>query len=177
MSPDNLIEIARQADAIFGDQDDGVDGFETQMRRALARSYPVGSDAIEVLVEDIDAAMFVCGHELIRSRDDAGNLHYRIGEVISTEHMREAMTRVTPPSIGHWRTRHGETWRPLGGTLSIVQTADSDLVEIEVSGEEYADGRIERYVTVDDFRLNAGHLDQWIETLLAARDEIKGLES
>jgi hypothetical protein len=177
MSPDNLIEIARQADAILGDQDDGFVGFETQMRRALARSYPVGADAIEFLVDDIDAAMCMCGHELIRSRDDGGNLHYRIGEVISTEHMREAMTRVTPPSIGHWRTRHGETWRPLGGTLSIVQTADSDLVEIEVSGEEYADGRIERYVTVDDFRLNAGNLDQWIETLVAARDEIKGLES
>ena len=76
MSPDNLIEIARQADAIVGDQDDGFEGFETQMRRALARSRQVGSDAIEVLVEDIDAAMFVCGHELIRSRDDAGNLHY-----------------------------------------------------------------------------------------------------
>jgi hypothetical protein len=58
-----------------------------------------------------------------------------------------------------------------------VQTADSDLVEIEVSGEEYAGGRIERYVTVDNFRLNAGHLDQWIATLVAARDEIKGLES
>ena len=78
MSPDNLIEIARQADAIFGDQDDGIDGFETRMRRALARSYP---DAIEVLLEDIEASMFVCGHELIRSRDDAGNLHYRLGLV------------------------------------------------------------------------------------------------
>ena len=78
MSADNLIEIARQADAIFGDQDDGIDGFETQMRRALARS----SDAIEVLVEDIGAAMFVCGHELIRSRDDAGNLHYRVGGLV-----------------------------------------------------------------------------------------------
>ena len=73
MSPDNLIEIARQADAIVGDQDDGFEGFETQMRRALARSYP---DAIEVLLQDIEAAMSVCGHELIRSRDDAGNLHY-----------------------------------------------------------------------------------------------------
>jgi hypothetical protein len=83
MSTDNLIELARQADAIFGDQDDGVDGFETQMRRALARSYPVGSDAIGVLVEDIEAAMFVCGHELIHSRDDAGNLHYRVGGLIS----------------------------------------------------------------------------------------------
>ena len=83
MSPDNLIEIARQADAILGDQDDGFEGFETQMRRALARSYPVGSDAIGVLVEDIEAAMFVCGHELIHSRDDAGNLHYRVGGLIS----------------------------------------------------------------------------------------------
>jgi hypothetical protein len=82
MSTDNLIEIARQADAIFGDQDDGVDGFETQMRRALARSGPVGSDAIEVLVEDIEAAMFVCGHELIRTRDDTGNLHYRVGRLV-----------------------------------------------------------------------------------------------
>ena len=82
MNADNLIEIARQADAIFGDQDDGVDGFETQMRRALARSYPVGSDAIGVLVEDIEAAMFVCGHELIRSRDDAGTPHYRIGVLV-----------------------------------------------------------------------------------------------
>jgi hypothetical protein len=39
-------------------------GFETQMRRALAGSYPVRrADLIEVLVEDIDAAMFayVCG--------------------------------------------------------------------------------------------------------------------
>jgi hypothetical protein len=78
MSTDNLIELARQADAIFGDQDDGVDGFETQMRRALAQPNPVGADAIEVLVEDIDAAMFVCGHELVRGRDDAGNLHYRV---------------------------------------------------------------------------------------------------
>ena len=76
MGTDNLIEIARQADAIVGDQDDGFEGFETQMRRALARSRQVGSDAIEVLVEDIDAAMFACGHELIRSRDDAGNPHY-----------------------------------------------------------------------------------------------------
>ena len=76
MSADNLIEIARQADAILGDQGDGFEGFETQMRRALARWYLVGADAIEVLVEDIDAAMFVCGHELIHSRDDAGNLHY-----------------------------------------------------------------------------------------------------
>ena len=83
MSTDNLIELARQADAIFGDQDDGVDGFETQMRRALARSYPVGPDAIEVIVQDIEAAIFVCGHELIRSRDDAGNLHYRVGGLIS----------------------------------------------------------------------------------------------
>jgi hypothetical protein len=82
MSADNLIEIARQADTIFGDQDDGVDGFETQMRRALARSYPVGSDAIEVIVQDIEAAMFVCGRELIRSRDDAGNLHYRVGGLV-----------------------------------------------------------------------------------------------
>jgi hypothetical protein len=80
MSTDNLIELARQADAIFGDQDDGVDGFETQMRRALAQPNPVGSDAIEALVEDIEAAMFMCGHELVRSRDDAGNLHYRVGE-------------------------------------------------------------------------------------------------
>jgi len=80
MNPDNLIEIARQADAIVGDQDDGFEGFEPQMRRALARSYPVGADAIEVLVDDIDAAMFTCGHELVCSRDDAGNLHYRIGE-------------------------------------------------------------------------------------------------
>ena len=40
MGADNLIEIARQADAIVGDQDDGFEGFETQMRRALARSYP-----------------------------------------------------------------------------------------------------------------------------------------
>jgi hypothetical protein len=66
MSPDKLIEIARRADAILlGDQDDGFEGFETQMRRALARSYPVGrADLIEVLVEDIDAAMFarVRGH-------------------------------------------------------------------------------------------------------------------
>ena len=83
MSPDNLIEVARHADAIVGDQDDGFEGFETHMRRALARSYPLDANAIEVLVDDIDAAMFVCGHELIRSRDDAGNLHYRIGEVIS----------------------------------------------------------------------------------------------
>jgi hypothetical protein len=82
MSADNLIELARQADAIFGDQDDGVDGFETQMRRALARSYPVGSDAIEALVEDIEAAMFVCGHELICSRDDAGDLHFRVGGLV-----------------------------------------------------------------------------------------------
>src|SRR6516165_4709779 len=74
MSTDNLIEIARQADAIFGDQDDGIDGFETQMRRALAQPDPVGSDAIGVLMQDIEAAMFMCGHELIRSRDDAGNL-------------------------------------------------------------------------------------------------------
>jgi hypothetical protein len=81
MSTGNLIEIARQADAILGDQGDGFEGFETQMRRALARSHPVGADAIEVLVEDIDAAMFVCGHELICSRDDAGNPHYRIGEL------------------------------------------------------------------------------------------------
>jgi hypothetical protein len=80
MSPDNLIEIARQADAILGDQGDGFEGFETQMRSALARSYPVGADAIEVLVDDIDAAMFVCGHELIRSRDDTGNLQYRLSE-------------------------------------------------------------------------------------------------
>jgi hypothetical protein len=82
MSAENLIELARQADAIFGDQDDGVDGFETQMRRALARSYPVGSDAIEVLVEDIEAAMFVCGHEVICSRDDAGDLHFRVGGLV-----------------------------------------------------------------------------------------------
>jgi hypothetical protein len=81
MRPDDLIEIARQADAILGDQGDGFEGFETQMRRALARWYLVGADAIEVLVEDIDAAMCVCGHELICSRDDAGNLHYRIGEL------------------------------------------------------------------------------------------------
>jgi len=80
MSTDNLIEIARQADAILGDQDDGFEGFETQMRRALARSYPVGADAIDVLVEDIDATMFACGHELTCSRDDAGNPHYRVGE-------------------------------------------------------------------------------------------------
>jgi hypothetical protein len=80
MSTDNLIEIARQADAILGDQGDGFEGFETQMRRALARSHPVGADAIEVLVEDIDAAMFVCGHELIRSCDDAGNPHYMVVE-------------------------------------------------------------------------------------------------
>jgi len=81
MSTDNLIEVARQADSIVGDQGDGFEGFETQMRRALARSYPVGADAIEVLVEDIGAAMFACGHELTGSRDDAGNLHYRIGEL------------------------------------------------------------------------------------------------
>jgi hypothetical protein len=81
MSTGNLIEIARQADAILGDQGDGFEGFETQMRRALARSHPEGADAIELLVEDIDAAMFVCGHELICSRNDAGNLHYRIGEL------------------------------------------------------------------------------------------------
>ena len=80
MSTDNLIEIARQADAILGDQHDGFEGFETQMRRALARPYPVGADAIEVLVEDIDAAMFVCGHELIRCWDDTGNLHYMVAE-------------------------------------------------------------------------------------------------
>jgi hypothetical protein len=80
VSADNLIEIARQADAILGDQDDGFEGFETQMRRALAQSYPVGEDPIEVVVEDIDAAMFACGHELIRNRDDTGNLHYRVGE-------------------------------------------------------------------------------------------------
>ena len=78
MSPDNLIEIARQADAILGDQGDGFEGFETQMRRALARSYQVDADAIGVLVEDIEAAMFACGHELTGSRDDAGNLHYRL---------------------------------------------------------------------------------------------------
>ena len=30
----------------------------------------------------IDAAMFVCGHELIRSRDDAGSLHYSVGRII-----------------------------------------------------------------------------------------------
>jgi hypothetical protein len=83
MSHYNLIEIARQADAILGDQGDGFEGFETQMRRALARSYQVDADAIEVLVEDIDAAMYVCGHELICSRDDAGNLHYTIGQVIT----------------------------------------------------------------------------------------------
>jgi hypothetical protein len=82
MSADNLIEIARQADAIFGDQDDGVEAFETQMRRALARSCPVGSNAIKVLLEDIEAAMFMCGHELIRSRDAAGNLHYRVGGLV-----------------------------------------------------------------------------------------------
>jgi hypothetical protein len=82
MSADNLIELARQADAIFGDQDDGVDGFETQMRRALARSDAVGSDAIEALVEDIEAAMFVCGRELICSRDDAGDLHFRVGGLV-----------------------------------------------------------------------------------------------
>jgi hypothetical protein len=82
MSAENLIELARQADAIFGDQDDGVDGFETQMRRALAGPYPVGSDAIEVLVEDIEAAMFVCGHEVICSRDDAGDLHFRVGGLV-----------------------------------------------------------------------------------------------
>jgi hypothetical protein len=40
----------------------------------------VGSDAIEVLVDDIDAAMFVCGYEVIRSRDDDGNLHYTVVE-------------------------------------------------------------------------------------------------
>jgi hypothetical protein len=55
------------------------------MRRALARSYPVGSDAIEVIVQDIEAAIFVCGHELIRSRDDAGNLHYRVGGLIGVD--------------------------------------------------------------------------------------------
>jgi hypothetical protein len=80
MSADNLIEIARQADAILGDQGDGFEGFETQMRRALAQSYAVGADAIGVLVEDIDAAMFVCGHELIHCWDDAGNLHYMVAE-------------------------------------------------------------------------------------------------
>lgn len=85
MSTDNLIEIAQQADAILGDQGDGFEGFETQMRRALAGSYQVRADAIEVLVDDIDAAMFACGHELIRSRDDAGNQHYRVGESSSCE--------------------------------------------------------------------------------------------
>ena len=94
MSTDNLIELARQADAIFGDQDDGVDGFETQMRRALARSYPVGPDAIEVLVEDIEAAMFVCGFELIRSRDDAGYLYFRLGlvDVPGTQSVRRSFS-------------------------------------------------------------------------------------
>jgi hypothetical protein len=88
MSTDNLIELARKADAILGDHD-GFEGFETQMRRALfrsyralARSYPVDAEAIGVLVDDIDAAMFVRGHQLIRGRDDAGNvLHYRVEEL------------------------------------------------------------------------------------------------
>ena len=71
MSTDDLIELARQADAIFGAQDDGIDGFETQMRRVVTHGHRVGSDAIEVVVADIEAAMFVCGFELIRSRDDA----------------------------------------------------------------------------------------------------------
>jgi hypothetical protein len=86
MSTDNLIELARQADVILGDHD-GFEGFETQMRRALfrsyralARSYPVDAGAIGVLVDDIDAAMFVRGHQLIRSRDDDGNVHYRVEE-------------------------------------------------------------------------------------------------
>ena len=46
MSTDNLIEIARQADAILGDQGDGFEGFETQMRRALAGSSQVDAYAM-----------------------------------------------------------------------------------------------------------------------------------
>ena len=85
------------------------------------------------------------------------------------------MTTPPPVSVGHWRTGYGETWRKLEGTLRIVPTAGDDLVGISVSGEEFADGRIERYVTVGDFHLSAEHLGQWAEALLAARDEIERL--
>ena len=88
-------------------------------------------------------------------------------------------TSRTPPagvSVGHWRTgSDGQTWRPLEGTLRIVPTARGELVGINVSGEQFEDGRIERYVTVGDFLLGAEHLGQWAEALLAARDEIKRL--
>jgi hypothetical protein len=88
------------------------------------------------------------------------------------------MTTPPPVSVGHWRTgTDGQTWRPLEGTLRIVPTAGDDLVGISVSGEEFPDGRIERYVTVCDFHLSAEHLGHWIEALAAARDEIKRLAS
>ena len=94
MSTDNLIELARQADAIFGAQDDGIDGFETQMRRVVTHGHRVGSDAIEVVVADIEAAMFVCGFELIRSRDDAGYLYFRLGlvDVPGTQSVRRSFS-------------------------------------------------------------------------------------
>ena len=65
-----------------------------QTRRALTRSYPVGADAIEFLVDDIDAAMCVCGHELIRSRDDAGYLYFRLGlvDVPGTQSVRRSFS-------------------------------------------------------------------------------------
>ncbi len=74
----NLLEIARQADAIVGDQDDGVDTFEAQMHRALTRPHPAGADPVEVVTDDIGAAVFMCGHDLNRSPDADGNLHYTI---------------------------------------------------------------------------------------------------
>ena len=89
-------------------------------------------------------------------------------------------TSDTPPvSVGEWRTpTYGGTWRPLEDTLRIAEKGyGGEIAGIEVRGEEFADGRIDWHVSIPecDLTIRAQHLGQWVEALLAARDEINRL--
>jgi hypothetical protein len=65
-------------------------------------------------------------------------------------------------TVGEWRRNSYEEWRPFDGTHRQVDACGGP-VEIQISGEQYSAGRIERYVIVGDFCLDAEHLGQWAE--------------
>jgi len=79
-------------------------------------------------------------------------------------------------SVDEWRTEgsSGEQFRPFKGTSRQLEHCGG-LVDLNISGEQYADGRIERFVFVGDLCLDPPHLVQFARAFLAAHDEIQRL--
>jgi hypothetical protein len=74
--------------------------------------------------------------------------------------------------VGAWRYADGGDWRGFRGVERVASSCGGP-VPINVSGDEYRDGRVDRYIVVGDICLDLSDVRPFIETVTAAADEME----